>query len=131
MPIYEFQCGQCQSVSDEIREIAARDKPYSCPYCGTTCERITVPKSFVTLWGERCSDGKTIYTTMGPTQTVHPAGKEQRRYQKTRKYKDLVHGGQFEGPQTDFTSEGYSGQMPPDMPAPSSVTKTKKIDELG
>jgi len=38
-------------------------------------------------------------------------------------YKD-----QWEGPQTNFNSQGYTGQMPPDMPAPNTLTKTKKLD---
>ena len=130
MPIFEYSCGQCNSVSDEIREIARRDDPFSCPYCGTVCQRITVPKTFLTLWGERCSDGKMIHTTMGPTQTIHPAGREQQRYRKTRKYRDLVHAEQFKGPTTELTSQGFSGQLPPEAPTPSTVTRTKKLDSL-
>ena len=34
MPIYEYQCEDCDSVFDELRKADDREKPISCPECG-------------------------------------------------------------------------------------------------
>ena len=135
-PIFEFSCDGskgCGSLTDDLREIARRDDPYQCPYCGELCRRHTYSATAIVRWKEQCSDGKSVTTSMGPTQGLHPAGRDQQRlrrqkknYRQPNQFKD-----QWEGPQTNFNSQGYSGQMPPEMPAPSSMTRTKKVDDLG
>lgn len=44
MPLYEFECKECQIVFDDVRNIADRYKAL-CPMCGQSAEqRITPPR---------------------------------------------------------------------------------------
>ena len=38
MPVYNYRCEQC-GVFDQIRRVAMRDEPASCPKCGAASAR--------------------------------------------------------------------------------------------
>ena len=40
MPVYEYKCPKCGTVYEETRKIDDRDKPFTCPKCKASAERI-------------------------------------------------------------------------------------------
>ncbi|MBM4124910.1 MAG: zinc ribbon domain-containing protein [Nitrospira sp.] len=45
MALYEYQCENCNSRFDEIRNLSQRDEPFKCKKCGGSCKRILFPSS--------------------------------------------------------------------------------------
>ena len=39
MPLYEYQCAQCQASFEALRPMSDLDKPMACPICATTGAR--------------------------------------------------------------------------------------------
>lgn len=35
MPLYEYQCAKCKTVSELLRDRSQRDQPCTCPACGS------------------------------------------------------------------------------------------------
>jgi len=35
MPVYEYRCDQCQSLTESLRTMAAADDPIACQQCGS------------------------------------------------------------------------------------------------
>ena len=35
MPVYEYRCDQCQSLTESLRAMAAADDPTTCEHCGS------------------------------------------------------------------------------------------------
>ena len=35
MPVYEYECASCESVTEAIRKMADADQPLSCESCGS------------------------------------------------------------------------------------------------
>ncbi|MBS1256412.1 MAG: hypothetical protein MAG581_02235 [Deltaproteobacteria bacterium] len=42
MPLYDYQCGQCESGFTELRRSSEMDSPISCPECGSRETRRSV-----------------------------------------------------------------------------------------
>lgn len=40
MPLYEYRCPRCITVTDLVRAIGERDDPARCPHCGTLMHRL-------------------------------------------------------------------------------------------
>ncbi len=36
MPVYEFKCAKCDDVFEVMGSYAEREKPHTCPKCGST-----------------------------------------------------------------------------------------------
>ncbi len=45
MPLYEYYCGSCDGVFEQLRSIRESDEPYPCPECNREAGRI-MPTSF-------------------------------------------------------------------------------------
>ena len=53
MPIYEYRCGDCQSVSPRLVYSWSADRVVECPQCGgTKLERLMSAFSFRPSWGD-------------------------------------------------------------------------------
>src|SRR5262245_31503790 len=46
MPLYEYYCGSCDGVFEQLRSIRESDEPYPCPDCNKESARI-MPTSFM------------------------------------------------------------------------------------
>jgi putative FmdB family regulatory protein len=61
MPIYEYQCSQCEKDFEEVRPSDDRDKPIACPQCGSDLTHRCLSffaTSFSSLaGGSSCSSG--------------------------------------------------------------------------
>jgi len=51
MPIYEFKCNECGSVTEIERAITKRTDPYTCPDCGSLKTEQQISKCTFTLVG--------------------------------------------------------------------------------
>lgn len=40
MPLYDYQCDQCETVKTEMRSVADRDNPVECDNCKVECKRV-------------------------------------------------------------------------------------------
>lgn len=54
MPVYEYECGKCEHVTESIRRMADADGPIACESCGSTQ---TARKHSVFLAGKSESGG--------------------------------------------------------------------------
>jgi hypothetical protein len=43
MPIYQYPCGACSRINEDIRQIRDMDLPFLCGGCGVKCARAEVP----------------------------------------------------------------------------------------
>ena len=46
MPIYEYECGSCGNISEQIESMNNADTTKPCPKCGKTAQRIMSNTSF-------------------------------------------------------------------------------------
>lgn len=51
MPIYEFKCRDCGSITEVEREITNRTEPYECPDCGSDETEQQISRCSFTLVG--------------------------------------------------------------------------------
>lgn len=51
MPLYEYQCSECDTRFDALRGMAQADDPIACPQCGETGARRTI-SLFSAIGGE-------------------------------------------------------------------------------
>lgn len=39
MPLYEYECTNCQAVHEKFRKLPSKDEPINCPICGSIALR--------------------------------------------------------------------------------------------
>lgn len=44
MPVYKYECEECQHTAERLRSLEHRDEPLTCGECGGECIRITAKK---------------------------------------------------------------------------------------
>jgi putative FmdB family regulatory protein len=59
MPIYEYECPQCQEKFEQFKPIYASDEDVACLKCGADAKRIISKTAF----GSGCSCGEPRRTT--------------------------------------------------------------------
>lgn len=52
MPIFEYRCPQCHTVTETIRKIADKDKPIWCPRCDVKSNPVPISKPAPFRWGK-------------------------------------------------------------------------------
>jgi putative FmdB family regulatory protein len=57
MPVYEYQCSQCDEKFELRRNIADKDSDVRCPKCGTKAPKRVLSLFSTTCSRESCSPG--------------------------------------------------------------------------
>jgi len=102
MPIYEYQCANCQSVFEEWQS-GFEDREMECPECGAQSKRLISHSSFHLKGGGWYADGYGGETSGSkPDEAVKPAGSNSESSAKSES------GGADVAPATQSSSDSSS-----------------------
>jgi putative FmdB family regulatory protein len=57
MPIYEYRCESCDTVTEKMRKVKEKDDPLECPECGGDTQKCVSASSFQLKGGGWYKDG--------------------------------------------------------------------------
>jgi putative FmdB family regulatory protein len=77
MPIYEYACEHCETVTEKLESITSENKEIECPNCGETAQRIMSASAFHLKGGGWYSQGynKSSAPSCGSASDSSPACK--------------------------------------------------------
>jgi len=65
MPVFEYECGECQHITEEIHTISENVRETTCEKCGAPASRIVSLSSFHLVGSGWCRDGYTLAKDKG------------------------------------------------------------------